>query len=188
MPPRAKITKDMIIKAAFEIVRDNGIENVNVRTISKKLKCSTQPVMYYFKTIEDIKKDVYNTANEYHSNYIMNCSKENPMKDMGMNYIRFAMTEKNLFRLIFQNNEFHGKTINDLINDDETIPILEIFAKELQTDIKEVKLLFKILAIFIHGYASFLANNSMQYDEKEVSKELDLIFDRIVNINLKGEK
>ena len=30
MPPRAKITKEMIIAAAFEVARETGAENINV--------------------------------------------------------------------------------------------------------------------------------------------------------------
>ena len=52
MPPKAKVTKDMIIDAAFNVVREAGAENINARTVAKKLKCSTQPVMYHFETIE----------------------------------------------------------------------------------------------------------------------------------------
>ena len=44
MPPKVKITKEMIIDAAFEIARSEGAENINARTVSKKLGCSTQPV------------------------------------------------------------------------------------------------------------------------------------------------
>ena len=51
MPPKVKITKEMIIDAAFEIARSEGAENINARAVSKKLGCSTQPVMYHFKTI-----------------------------------------------------------------------------------------------------------------------------------------
>ena len=70
MPPKVKITKEMIIDAAFEIARSEGAENINARTVSKKLGCSTQPVMYHFKTIEELKKTVYVKADEYHSEYI----------------------------------------------------------------------------------------------------------------------
>ena len=52
MPPKAKVTREMIIDAAFEIIRNTGVETVNARTVSKELNCSTQPVMYHFKTIE----------------------------------------------------------------------------------------------------------------------------------------
>ena len=52
VPPKAKVTKDMIIDAAFEVARESGVENINARTVAKKLNCSTQPVMYHFETIE----------------------------------------------------------------------------------------------------------------------------------------
>lgn len=48
MPPKAKITKNMIIDAAFQVVREAGVESINARTVAERLNCSTQPVMYHF--------------------------------------------------------------------------------------------------------------------------------------------
>ena len=48
MPPKTRITKDMVITAAVEIARKSGYENINARTVSEQLHCSTQPVMYHF--------------------------------------------------------------------------------------------------------------------------------------------
>lgn len=58
--------------------------------------------MYHFKTIEELKKTVYVKADEYHSEYITNIQSENPMKDIGLNYIRFAETEKICFGFYFK--------------------------------------------------------------------------------------
>lgn len=55
MPPKPKITREMVVEAAFEIARESGRENINARTAAKKLDCSTQPVMYHFDTIEELK-------------------------------------------------------------------------------------------------------------------------------------
>ncbi len=37
MPPKPKITKDMILDAAMEVAREEGAENINARTVSKNL-------------------------------------------------------------------------------------------------------------------------------------------------------
>ena len=37
MPPKVKITKKMVADASFEVVRANGHENLNARTISEYL-------------------------------------------------------------------------------------------------------------------------------------------------------
>ena len=65
MPPRAKITKEMVIDAAFEVAREAGAENINARTVAKKLNCSTQPVMYHFATIEELKGYAWNWVELY---------------------------------------------------------------------------------------------------------------------------
>ena len=77
MPPKAKITKEMIEDTAFEIVRKEGADKVTARSISEQLSCSTQPVLYYFSTVEEIKKAVYKKADEYHTAYLMNLEMTN---------------------------------------------------------------------------------------------------------------
>ena len=67
MPPKAKITKEMVIDAAFDIARTEGAEQINARTVSQKLGCSTQPVMYHFAKIEDIKRAAYEKADWLHT-------------------------------------------------------------------------------------------------------------------------
>ena len=95
MPPKPKITRDMVIDAAFEVARKTGAENINARTVSKKLNCSTQPVMYHFATIENLRKAAYKKADEYHTEYLMNIpeTQEDIMLGIGLNYIRFAIEE-----------------------------------------------------------------------------------------------
>ena len=75
MPARAKVTKEMIVDAAFAIAREAGVERINARTVSERLHCSTQPVMYHFATMEALKRTVYAKADLYHSEYLMNMKK-----------------------------------------------------------------------------------------------------------------
>mgnify|MGYP000922294745 CR=1 FL=1 len=181
MPPKPKITKEMIVDAAFEVAREDGAENINARTVSKKLGCSTQPVMYHFRKIEELKKAVYQKADEYHSAFITDIHGDNPMKEIGSSYIRFAATEKNLFRFLFQSNEFSGKNISELIDAEELQPITAILGQEADVGMEQAKAIFRSLFLLAHGYASMFANNSMEYDEEIITSDLGLIFDGTVN-------
>ena len=102
MPAKAKVTKAMIVEAAFAVARETGAENINARTVSERLHCSTQPVMYHFATIEELKRTVYEKADGYHSEYLMNREKPSNgvMLGIGMNYIRFTIKEPHLFRFL----------------------------------------------------------------------------------------
>lgn len=178
MPPKAKITKEMIVEAAFNIVQKEGADKVTARSISEQLNCSTQPVLYYFSTVEDIKKLVYKKVDEYHTDYIMDTDIDygNPMLTIGMNYIRFAIKETNLFRFLFQSNEFSGVGMLDLLETEELLPILAVLQNELDISMEDTKNVFSTLFIFAHGYASLYANNTMIYDELNVMKALEKIF------------
>ena len=52
MPKQIKISKDDILRAALEIVRNDGIEKVSNREIAKKLNCSIRPIYYQFENSE----------------------------------------------------------------------------------------------------------------------------------------
>lgn len=70
MPPKAKITKEMMIQEAFQIARTEDVNRITARRISERLKCSTQPILYYFATVDEIKVAVYQQADEYLCNII----------------------------------------------------------------------------------------------------------------------
>lgn len=124
MPAKVKVTKEMIIDAAFAIAREAGVENINARTVSERLHCSTQPVMYHFATMEELKRTVYAKADLYHSEYLMTMKKppKGAALGIGMNYIRFAIEEPHLFRFLFQSDYFNGKTLLELIDAEELTP------------------------------------------------------------------
>lgn len=188
MPPKAKITKEMLIDTAFAIVRKEGADKVTARSISEKLNCSTQPVLYHFATVEEIKKAVYQKTDEYHSNYIMNMERDygNPMLAIGVNYIRFAIEERKLFCFLFQSNEFSGADMLDLLDSDTLLPMLAILREELDISTEDAKEIFSMLFIFSHGYASLYANNAMRYDEENILKTLEKIFYGAICV-VKGE-
>ena len=178
MPPKAKITKDMVIAAAFEIARKTGAENINARTVSKKLNCSTQPVMYHFATIEELKRAAYEKSDQFHTEYLMNIPEiqENVMLGIGLNYIRFAVEEPHLFRFLFQSGFAVENSLMEMINSHELTPILSAMQKEMNMNIEQTKEVFITLAMFVHGYASIIVNNSLEYDENLISTHLKRVY------------
>ncbi len=178
MPPKAKITKDMVITAAFEVARKTGAENINARTVSQTLHCSTQPVMYHFATIAALKKAAYQKADEYHTEYLLSIPKtqQDFMLGIGLNYIRFAREEPYLFRFLFQSGFIAENSLPEMINSAELIPVLSAMQKEMGMNMEQTKEIFITLAMFVHGYASIFANNSLEYDEKLIAAHLKRVY------------
>lgn len=177
MPPKTRITKEMVIEAAFEVTRTQGMENVNARTVSQKLGCSTQPVMYHFATIEDMKRTVYEKTDHLHTEYLMNIKpQEDVMLGIGLNYIRFAVEETNLFCFLFQSGFAVGNSVPEMIDSQELKPILSAMQEAMGLNMEQTKEVFLTLAMFVHGYASMIANNSLKYEEAVAAHLLEHVY------------
>lgn len=175
MPAKAKVTKEMIVDAAFEITRTRGAEQVNARTVSERLNCSTQPVMYHFSTIEDLKRAVYAKTDWYHTEYLMRLDtpRHGVMLGIGSNYIRFAIEEPHLFRFLFQSGFAAESSLLEMIDSQELVPVLSAMQNALGMDVQKTKEVFLTIALFAHGYASIIANNGLEYDEELIKSHLE---------------
>lgn len=176
MPPKIRITKEMIVDAGLRLVRDEGEAGLNARAVAQKLNCSTQPVMYNFATIEQLRQAVYAKADEYHSRYLLQLEGEDPMLAIGRNYIRFAAQEPRLFRFLFQSNRFKGMDLSALIRDPALETLLEMVTDAAGISMEEARTLFRRMFVMAHGYASLLANNAMEYDEAGCVEDLAEVF------------
>lgn len=174
MPPKTKITKDMIINGAIEVTKQSDYESINARSVAEYLGCSTQPIMYHFATIEDLKQAAYGQVDKMHSEYLMRVSsEEEPLLEIGLNYIRFAVEEPKLFRFLFQSGYAKENSLLEMVDSKELRPVLAALQKASSLTTKKIKQVFLTVALFVHGYASLIANNGLEYNEKLVSKHLD---------------
>lgn len=188
MPPKVRVTKKMILDAAFDIIRKDGHENLSARGIAERLGCSTQPVLYNFKTVDEIREEVYRIADGYHTLYIMPSEEldQDPLLALGLNYIRFGYEEHHLFRFLFQTNQFGGMNMDALINDPQLSAVIGMMAEGMKCGEEEAREMFLLFFVAAHGYASLLANNTMEYDEEQSVKMLKTMYDNLFPFQ-KGE-
>ena len=54
--PKVKFTREDILKATYDILKQEGIKNISARKIAHKFKGSTAPIYANFKTIDELKE------------------------------------------------------------------------------------------------------------------------------------
>ena len=107
MPPKAKITKDMILNKVLDITRETGFETVNARSIASKLQCSTRPIFTCYENMDELKKEFLAFAYEYYERYVANYGNSVNISSyliLPLSYIEFAQEETYLFKLLFIND------------------------------------------------------------------------------------
>lgn len=177
MPPKAKVTKDMVVDAAVEVARQQGVQSINARTVASQLGCSTQPVMYHFSTIDELRRAAYAKADALHSAYLMQGSPDvDPLLSIGLSYIRFAKEEPLLFRFLFQSDYAQKNGLLETIEAPELVPVLDVVQQKAALDRAQIKEIFLIVALFAHGCASLIANGAIEYDESPIAANLERCF------------
>ena len=103
MPPKQNITKEMVVDAAFVLVRKKGIAALSARNLSKSLNCSTQPIYSCFKNMNDLEKEVIQKAARFVQDefLVREAEQDHNFRSIGLGYIAMAKKEKHLFDILY---------------------------------------------------------------------------------------
>lgn len=171
MPRKFMFTREEVLAAALNLVREQGIAAVTARGLGEKLGSSSKPIFSLFENMEDVLSAVMKAADNLYQNYLkedMTSGKYPPYKASGMAYIRFAKEEKELFKLLFMRDRSHENTDNK----EENKQLLELIQQNLGINEEEAYLFHLEMWIYVHGMATMLATSYLELDEAFISKVL----------------
>lgn len=155
--PRQRLTKDMVVKAAFDLAREGGLENVTVKGISQKLDCSVQPVYCYCRNMSGLKQDVIDYTGSYLQSFINERLDVNDMfQSMGMAHAQFAKAEPHLYRLYFLRKRDDVHSFEDIYKKETNPQIAEFIARQLGITIEKARQLHLNMLIYNTGISFIL--------------------------------
>jgi AcrR family transcriptional regulator len=167
---KVKVPREAIIEAAFEIATESGIDAVTAITIAKRLNCSKQPVYWAFESIENLRSAIREKAiikyTQYFETHIPN---EPPSKAATLNYIRFAKDCPHLFHLVFCTNRQEHIGIYDSRLGIYRQRVIKMIQEEYSFDEARATDLYINVLIYIHGIASMLISNAVEFSDAEIN-------------------
>lgn len=178
MPPKVRITKEDIVKTALELVRANGEDAINARSIATALDCSTQPIFSNFATMEELKKEVATAAYAYYLGFLQaeaEGGKYPQYKAFGMAYIRFAKEEKELFKLLFMCDR-HDE---ELVEPPDFDASVELIMQSNGVTRETARLTHLEMWSCVHGIGTMLATSFLSLDWALISDMLTDVYQGI---------
>ena len=172
MPPKVKITKEDIIKAAIDIVKRDGAQGINARTIAAELKCSTQPIFSNFATMEQLHFSVVEKVDDLCNEYMQREEERGeypPYKAHGMAYISFAKEEKELFKLLYMRDRSQEKFNKESSIDNKMFSMVH---NNTGLSDDKAKLFHLEMWAYVHGIAAMFATGFVDLDWSLVSQML----------------
>ena len=175
MPKSAKITREMVIKAAVSIVREAGADALNARAVAARLNSSVQPIFYNFSGIDELRREVIAEASSLYAARVEAVIAENKYpvyKSSGMAYVEFATEERELFKLLFMRDRDAAERA-----DDSTLePVFTLVAESVGVDIDTAKLIHLEIWAFVHGIATMIVTDYYVPDLELISSMMTDVY------------
>lgn len=172
MARKTQISKEVILEAALKMLVRDGYSAINIKTLSKEIGCSTQPLVWHFENMEGLRKALAEYALKY-ANSKMCPTAENAIdafEQVGTAYINIAVTEPNLFRFLYL-EEYSGlpsDNFDALITDKDNAALIKRISKEFVISAENAGRYLQNTIIYTHGIATLAATGVINASEKEI--------------------
>jgi len=171
MPPKQRITREMILERSFDMFCKDGMDVVNARSVAKALNCSTQPIFSYFAGMQDLKDALEIKAKETFETMLAQVPRDkDPLVDICTAIVAFAYEQPCLFKHLFMRSKNGPKY--SFLNGEE---LLEIERKEgeiYQLDSNRAHDALVHMSIYAHGYASLLAGGQLESESEKIGNRI----------------
>ena len=171
MPPKPEINEEKVLKAAVKLVRAEGIEGLNARSLAKTLGCSTQPLFRLFANMEALKAALRLELDKIYDHFMeAHVSSENRLLTQGIAYVEFARQEREIFRALFLDHCMDGATLAEIATADWNRRTIENAAKITGLPMDSAERLFLNMWLYSHGMASQLLSNGIDLPTERVEE------------------
>ncbi len=189
MPAVKKISKETIIDAAVDVLRDGGFASVNARSVANKLGCSTQPIYLSFRSMDELKDALTERAIELHTQRVRESLREHEGNDSryssyGMGFVKFAAEEKQLFRWFYLEDGQRGPYRNDILLPE----VLEVIADEFGYGEDTARRFHQDMIYFTYGLAILANTDRLNLTDTELREAFRREFRALISIYGKPTK
>lgn len=166
MPAKKKITKERILHTALSMLEKNGYDTVNVKSLAAKLDCSTQPIYLSYRNMAELRQALCEAAVQKFTDAI---GQDGCL--YGMEYIRFAKENRNLFRFLFMRRNAFSEMKRALSS------VIERSVQELMRTYhlshQEAEWKHDQLWMHSHGIASMLVTDFCDWDMEKAENMVE---------------
>jgi len=175
MPPKPKFTKEELIQAALELAKEGGLEAIVARNLGKKLDTAPSTIFTHFSSVEEIRQAVVEEARALYNGYVeQGLRMVPPMKGFGVQYIRFAMEESNLYAILFMNKRDDFQYVDFIVDEGHYERVITAAEKDFALSRQQAEYLYHNMWAYAHGIAVMSATGVCKFSVEEISQMLGM--------------
>lgn len=188
MPPKPKFSKEEIVNNALLLVSEKGAQKLTARDLAERLGSSPRPIFTIFNNMDEVFKEVYDSAMILFSEYANQRVEGIPIfKQIGISMINFAIKEPKLYQLLFMTEHKEDKSFNDVLS--HLGPVADLSIKTIMSDYNmtydKAYELFKHLWIYTFGIGVLCATKAYVFSYDEIIDMLGKEFQAMIALIMK---
>ena len=184
MPRQVRISKERILEAALGILIRDGFCAVNIKSVANELSCSTQPIAWQFKKMENMREALAQEAVAY-ANQKLSPLSVNAIEafwQLGKSYIDLAFDTPNLFRFLYmgESQQYLRGGLGSILTDKVNAALIERLAKQLGASEEQAGEVFQRMVLYTHGIVSLVVAGVLDCTRKQAYESvLGFAFDML---------
>lgn len=181
MPAKPKYTREALLDAALDIIREQSVEAITAQELGRRLGASAPSVFTHFATVEDIRHAAVEAARALFDRYAAEgLAMEPPFKGFGVQCLRFAADEPKLYELLFMRSGVENPLMHYVLAEGRLGGVVGRLTEELGVSGEAAHWLFSSLVIYTHGLCCMTACGLVHYTDRELAGQLSALFQRLV--------
>ena len=186
---KQRITREMIVNAAFQIAQQEGIGSVQVKRIADALECSVQPIYSYCTNMDDLRAAVVEKANDHMQAYMAcHINPEEPFRSTGFAYVHYAKAEPHLFQLFLQRKRPYVSTLTDLYKKDADPRVPQVIAQRLGISLQRAMELHLNMLVYTTGIGEIMTTSADGLSEQELMDRMEGAYQAFLQYALRKEE
>ena len=177
MPPKAKYTREEIVQTAFDMTREQGFQSVTARLLGKRLGISATPIFNVFQNMHELELEVRKLALGEFEKYVADALNYTPaFKQFGVQMIRFATEEPQLFRILFMEVNEESRSFDDMLEElgEPAFVCIDLIQKEYEVSREDAGRLFRQAWIYTFSICVLIVNKICSFSPEEITDMLGL--------------
>lgn len=175
--PEQKVSREAVLDAALEIVREEGEAGLSARAVADRAGCSVQPIYSLFGDMAGLTAALYEHARAWVAEY--NRSHEgdgkNAFESNGLSHLRLARAERPLFHFLYLSPHMEAAGFDEVYESVSIDGVQECIERLGGLHPEAARELYLNMIIYVHGMAAMLATGA-SFTEEELTRRMDAAF------------
>jgi len=175
MARKTQISREVIIKAAFQMLLRDGYAAINITGLAKEIGCSTQPIAWHFGNMEGLRTELLEYCLAFLKDRFIAAGENisGILEGIASRYIELALDYPNLYKYLYMSEQDGEKmaSVAKSLRAENHDKVLRMLEKEYGVSANAAEKYLMNLQIYVHGIASF-AVTKVSFPSKEIIMQM----------------